>query len=117
MTAQPTISATDLYKTIIEAVSTDSALEASLLDDFDGTVARRFGVAIPKPAKLARTDSGFQLSYDGKVYDLGDPRHAAKGELNDMELELVSAGDGNQCPNFGEPNPVGQPMPIRQDHV
>ena len=116
MTLQPAISATDLYKTIVDAVSSDPALEALLLDDFDGTVARRFGVAIPKPGRLVRAGSGFRLSFDGKDYDLGDPRQVAKGELNDMELELVSAGSDYNCPISQPGGSVGQPYPTKSTH-
>ena len=103
MTTQTTLSAGDLYKQIADAFLNDPTMEASLLDDFDGTIAKRFGVALPKPGRLARVGSGFRLTYDGRNYDLGDPRNAAKGELNDAELELVSAGTTeDDCKKFGD---------------
>jgi hypothetical protein len=103
MSTQNLISAGDLYRQISDAFVTDPTMEASLLEDFDGTVARRFGVVLPKPARLVRAGDGFRLSYDGKDYDLGDPRQAAKGELNDAELELVSAGDAAEdCKKLGD---------------
>jgi hypothetical protein len=98
MSNAASITVADLYTRIAEAFVADPALEQALLADFDGTVAARFGVAMPKPAKLTRVGSGFRLSYDGQDYDLGEPRAAAKGELNDAELELVSAGGGDGCP-------------------
>jgi hypothetical protein len=108
MTAQTSISAGDLYQQVATAFLTDPTIEASLLADFDGTIEKRFGVAMPKSGKLVRTGSGFRLTYDGKDYDLGDPRTAAKGELNDAELELVSAGDAAQdCKNAGWDKPFG----------
>ena len=92
-----------LYRQIADAFVTDPTMEASLLEDFDGTVAKRFGVVLPKPGRLVRDGSGFRLSYDGKDYDLGDPRTQKKGELNDAELELVSAGDAaSDCKQFGD---------------
>jgi hypothetical protein len=60
-------------------------MEASLLENFDGIVAGQFGGVRPKPGPLLRAGSGFRLSHDGKDYDLGDPRHMKKGELNDAE--------------------------------
>jgi hypothetical protein len=92
-----TMTAADLYTRIADTFVADAAFEQALLADFDGAVAGRFGIKLPKPAKLVRVGSGFRLTYDGQDYDLGDPRTAAKGELNDAELELVSAG-GNECP-------------------
>jgi hypothetical protein len=96
MTTQTSMSAGDLYQQVAAAFLADPAIEASLLVDFDGTIEKRFGVAMPKSGRLVRVGSGFRLTYDGKDYDLGDPRTAAKGELNDAELELVSAGDAAQ---------------------
>jgi hypothetical protein len=97
MSNATSITAADLYTRIADAFVGDPAFEQALLADFDGAVAGRFGVKLPKPAKLVRLGSGFRLSYDGQDYDLGDPRTATKGELNDAELELVSAG-GGECP-------------------
>lgn len=91
------ISPADLYVRIAGAAVADPSMLTALLEDFEGTVAERIGVVLPKPAKLVRIESGFRLTYDGKDYDLGDPRNAIKGELNDAELELVSAGAGNDC--------------------
>lgn len=90
------ITASDLYAKIVDGVVADPAIEAALLDDFNGTVAKRFGVTLPSPGKLVRNDSGFRLSYAGQDFDLGDPRNAKPGELNDAELELVSGG-GDDC--------------------
>lgn len=101
---QDRINAADLYSLIADAVAGDPAFEEALLADFDAAVATRFGIEMPKPARLVRTASGFRLSYDGHDYDLGDPRTAAKGELNDAELELVSAGGDWDCP---KPDPEG----------
>lgn len=92
MTEQTTLTASDLYARIATAFVSDPGIAQALLADFHGAVARHFGVTLPKPAALARTADGFCLTYDGQDYDLGDPRHAAKGELNDAELELVSGG-------------------------
>jgi hypothetical protein len=103
MSTPTTVSAGDLYRQIADAFLTDPTMEASLLEDFDGTVARRFGVELPTSGRLVRVGSGFRLSYDGKDYDLGDPRDMKKGELNDAELELVSAGDAaSDCKQFGD---------------
>ena len=99
-----TMTASDLYTRIADTFVADPSLESALLENFEATVAERFGIALPKPARLARTESGFRLSYDGKDYDLGDPRHATKGELNDAELELVSAGSDNECATTGHSN-------------
>lgn len=107
MTDQNTISAADLYARIATTFVSEPDLEPALLADFDGTVAKRFGVALPKPGHLVRTQSGFRLTYDGKDYDLGDPRHAAKGELNDAELELVSAGNAEEDCKRSWQNPFG----------
>jgi hypothetical protein len=98
MTDQATLSPSELYSRIASAFVLDPSLEPALLANFAGTVTQRFGVVLPKPGALARTANGFRLTYDGQHYDLGDPRTAAKGELNDAELELVSAGDGVECP-------------------
>lgn len=114
MTAQTNITASDLYTRIATAVVSNPELESALLADFDGAVSRHFGVKLPKPATLARTTDGFLLTYDGKTYDLGDPRNAKPGELNDAELELVSGGgDGCQenkplsnAPLFSNPDPA-----------
>lgn len=92
MTEQTTMTASDLYAQIATAFVSNPALEQDLLTDFHGAVARHFGVSMPKPGTLARTADGFRLTYDGHDYDLGDPRTAAHGELNDAELELVSGG-------------------------
>lgn len=105
MTHQPAITASDLYAKIVDGVVADPTIEAALLDDFNGTVAERFGVTLPSPGKLVRNDAGFRLSYAGQDFDLGDPRQAKPGELNDAELELVSAGNGNGCPQSNsDPN-------------
>ena len=104
MTEQTTITASDLYAQIATAFVSNPALEQDLLTDFHGAVARHFGVTMPKPGKLVRAADGFRLTYDGHDYDLGDPRNAAKDELNDAELELVSAGGDWDCP---KPDPVG----------
>lgn len=96
MTTHGTISAADLYAQIVDTVVAEPDLEHGLLADFDGTVARRFGVKLQKPGRLSRSDTGYRLTYDGKDYDLGDPRKAAKGELNDAELELVSGGGAKE---------------------
>ena len=93
-----TMTAADLYTRIAGAFVADPAFEQALLADFDAAVAERFKIKLPKPARLDRVGSGFRLSYDGQDYDLGDPRAAAKGELNDAELELVSAGGSGDCP-------------------
>jgi hypothetical protein len=98
MTDQTTVSPTELYSRIASAFVSDPGLEPLLLADFAGTVTQRFGVVLPKPGALTRTAVGFRLTYDGQHYDLGDPRTAAKGELNDAELELVSAGGDDGCP-------------------
>jgi hypothetical protein len=98
MTEQTTVTANELYSRIASAFVSDPALEPALLADFGATVAQRFGVVLPKPGTLARTTDGFRLTYDGQHYDLGDPRTTAKGELNDAELELVSAGGDGGCP-------------------
>jgi hypothetical protein len=111
MSSETSITVADLYTRIAEAFVADPTLEQALLSDFDGAVAARFGVTMPKPARLIRAGSGFRLSYDGQDYDLGDPRSAAKGELNDAELELVSAGDGQNCPQLPLPL-VGEPPPV-----
>ena len=97
MTGQTTITALDLYTRIAAAVVSNPELELALLADFDGTVSRHFGVTLPKPATLVRAQGGFRLTYDGESYDLGDPRHAKPGELNDAELELVSGGGRDGC--------------------
>jgi hypothetical protein len=103
MSTQNTVSASDLYRQISDAFLADPMMEAALLEDFDGTVARRFGVVLPKSGRLVRAGSGFRLSYDGRDYDLGDPRTMKQGELNDAELELVSAGDAAaDCKQFGD---------------
>ena len=86
------ISPADLYVRVAGAAVADPSMLTALLEDFEGTVAERIGVVLPKPATLVRIGSGFRLTYDGKDYDLGDPRNAIKGELNDAELELVSGG-------------------------
>jgi hypothetical protein len=101
MADQTTSTANELYCQIVSAFVSDPGLEPALLADFGGTVAQRFGVGLPKPGTLARTANGFRLTYDGQHYDLGDPRTAAKGELNDAELELVSAGGDAGCPPPG----------------
>ena len=44
MTTQTTLSAGDLYRQIADAFLKDPKMESSLLDDFDGTLAKRFGV-------------------------------------------------------------------------
>lgn len=98
MTGQTTMTASDLYTRIAATLVSNPELETALLADFDGAVSSHFGVMLPKPATLARTTDGFRLTYDGRTYDLGDPRHAKPGELNDAELELVSGGAGNGCP-------------------
>lgn len=92
MSNQTTISAADVYAHIKSAFIADPGIEAALLKDFEGTVAERFGVDLPAPGKLVRNGAGFRLTYDGKDYDLADPRTAASGELNDAELELVAGG-------------------------
>lgn len=92
MPEQTTMTASDLYSRIAAAFVSDPALEQDLLADLPGAVRQHFGVTLPKPAGLARTSDGFRLTYDGEEYDIGDPRTAAKGELNDAELELVSGG-------------------------
>jgi hypothetical protein len=92
MTREMTVTASDLYNRVVEAFVSDPSLEAALLADVGATVSERFGIALPKPATLVRSGSGFRLSYDGQDYDLGDPRQQTKGELNDAELELVSGG-------------------------
>jgi hypothetical protein len=94
------ISPADLYVRIAGAVVADPSMVTALLGDFEGTVAERIGVVLPKRASLTRVGSGFRLTYDGQDYDLGDPRNAIKGELNDAELELVSAGGGDDCAYF-----------------
>jgi hypothetical protein len=102
------MSAGELYQQVAAAFLADPTIEASLLADFSGTIEKRFGVAMPKPGKLVRIPSGLRLTYDGKDYDLGDPRTAAKGELNDAELELVSAGDAEaDCRKAGWDKPFG----------
>jgi hypothetical protein len=102
------MSAGDLYQQVVTAFVTDPSIEAALLADFDGTIEKRFGVSMPKSGTLVRTGSGFRLSYDGKDYNLGDPRTAAKGELNDAELELVSAGNAEEdCKKAGWDKPFG----------
>lgn len=107
MTTHTSLSAGDLYRQIADTFLADPTLEASLVDDFNGTITRRFGVALPRPGMLARTDAGLRLTYDGHNYDLGDPHNAAKGELNDAELELVSAGNAeDDCKKFG--NSIGR---------
>jgi hypothetical protein len=118
MTDLTTVSPNELYSRIASAFVSDPGLEPQLLADFAGTVAQRFGVVLPKPGMLTRTAGGFRLTYDGQHYDLGDPRTAAKGELNDAELELVSAGGGTDCPTGNDspsPRPEGNlpsvPMP------
>lgn len=107
MTTHDTMSAADLYARIVETVVAEPDFETRLLADFDGAVTARFGVALPKPGRLARVGSGFRLTYDGKDYDLGDPRNAAKGELNDAELELVSAGNAEEDCKRSWQNPFG----------
>ena len=94
------ISTADLYVRVAGAVVADPSMVTALLEDFEGTVNDRIGVVLPKPASLVRLGSGFRLTYDGKDYDLGDPRSTLKGELNDAELELVSAG-ADDCPTSG----------------
>jgi hypothetical protein len=96
-TERNSISPADLYVRIAGAVVADPSMITALLEDFEGTVTERIGVVMPKPAKLERVGSGFRLTYDGQHYDLGDPRSTIKGELNDAELELVSAGGGDDC--------------------
>lgn len=92
------LTAANLYARIATEFVSDPALEQALLADFQGTVADRFHATFPKPIALSRTATGFCLTYDGQSFDLGDPRNAAKGELNDAELELVSGGGGPDCP-------------------
>ena len=104
MTEYTTVTAADLYAHIATAFISDPALEQDLLADLPGAVERHFGVVLKKPAKLARTSNGFVLTYDGHDYDLGDPRAATKGELNDAELELVSAG-GDGCETYNPYDP------------
>lgn len=105
MSEQTTITASDLYARIVDGVVADPAMEAALLADFNGTVATRFGVALPSPGRLTRSESGFLLSYGGQDFDLGDPRNAKPGELNDAELELVSGGGDDGCPKANsDPN-------------
>lgn len=104
MTEPTTISAADLYAHIATAFVSNPAMETDLLADLPNAIRQHFGVILPKPAKLARNSDGFVLTYDGHDYDLGDPRTAAKGELNDAELELVSAGGDWDCP---KPDPEG----------
>lgn len=101
MTEPSSLTAADLYARIATAFVAEPALEQDLLADLPDAVRRHFGVKLPKPAALARTSDGFVLTYDGQDYDLGDPRTAAKGELNDAELELVSGGGRDPCPNGG----------------
>jgi hypothetical protein len=113
MTVRSETSAIELYRKVVEAVSGNPAIETELLADFEGTLVQRFGVAVPKPGRLVRNGSGYLLSYDGKDYDLGDPRHAAKGELNDMELELVSAG-GDECPQSGDAGSRYNPQKVER---
>jgi hypothetical protein len=103
LTNPTTVTANELYSQVATAFVADPSLEQALLTDFDATVAQRFGVALPKAGALERTADGFRLTYDGQHYDIGDPRTAAKGELNDAELELVSAG-GNGCPSSDTPS-------------
>ena len=105
MSNQNHINAADLYTRIADAFVAEPAFEQALLTDFDGAIAARFGIEMPKSGTLSRIGSGFRLTYDGKDYDLGDPRNATKGELNDAELELVSGG-GADCP---EQNSGGTP--------
>lgn len=97
MTDQTTITAADLYARIATAFVSDPALEQEMLADLPGAIERHFGFTLQKPGSLQRTPNGFRLMYDGHNYDLGDPRVVKKGELNDAELELVSAG-GDDCP-------------------
>lgn len=105
MTEQPTVTAADLYAHIATAFISDPSLEKDLLADLPGAVEQHFGVMLQKPAKLVRTASGFILTYDGQDYDLGDPRAATKGELNDAELELVSAGGDDGCETYNPYDP------------
>lgn len=100
MTEQTNITAADLYARIATAFISDSAIEQALLTDLPSAVQQHFGVNLPKPAALVKTADGFRLTYDGQDYDLGDPRTASKGELNDAELELVSAGGSADCPEY-----------------
>lgn len=94
MSNATTISPADLYAQIKNAFIADPGIEAALLKNFEATIAERFGVDLPASGKLVRNGAGFRLTYDGKDYDLADPRVAASGELDDAELELV-AGGGN----------------------
>jgi hypothetical protein len=116
MTEQTTLTANELYSRITSAFVSDPDLEQALLADFEATVEQRFGVALPKRGALVRTAEGFRLTYDGKDYDIGDPRTAAKGELNDAELELVAGGgDQGECPQW-DPNattPKKERQPIQ----
>ena len=102
-----TISPADVYAQIKSAFIADPGIEAALLKDFEGTVAERFGVDLPASGKLVRSGAGFRLTYDGKDYDLADPRNAASGELDDAELELVSAGNAEEECKRSWQNPFG----------
>lgn len=105
MTDHATVTAADLYAHIATAFISDPALEKDLLADLPAAVEEYFGVTLQKPAALARTSDGFVLTYDGHDYDLGDPRAATKGELNDAELELVSAGSDGGCETYNPYDP------------
>lgn len=111
MTDHITFTAADIYAHIATAFVSDPALEKDLLADLPAAVEEYFGITLPKPAALARTSDGFVLTYDGQDYDLGDPRTATKGELNDAELELVSAGGDGDCATYDPYNP--QPKKVR----
>lgn len=112
MTEHATVTAADLYAHIANAFVSDPSLEKDLLADLPAAVEEYFGVTLQKPAKLARTSDGFVLTYDGHDYDLGDPRKATKGELNDAELELVSAGGDGDCPEY-RPGAAAVPKKVR----
>lgn len=101
MSSATTMTPADLYARIMDAFIADPTIESALLQDFKATVADRFGVDLPASGKLVRNGAGFRLTYAGKDYDLDDPRHAAPGELNDVELELVSGGAQDPCPAKG----------------
>lgn len=116
MTSDIPMTASDLYQRIVDTFIADPGMEAALLADVEATVMTRFGIALPKPASLAKTSDGFVLTYDGHDYDLGDPRTAKKGELNDAELELVSGGNNADCPTDKPPSDApmySDPTPAR----